>query len=103
MLEFASSGETIARFCSRREISVATFGWWRSKLGSATRTVSPTRGARACDIKLLPVHVVGKRGASGHGGSNAIELALAGVEMRIAVGTDVAYVTALVASLRSRC
>jgi len=106
--EFEAGGETVSRFCARREISVATFGWWRSKLRCEARSAGAPVGARArraptaAGVALLPVRVVGEDPARAEN-PIAITLTFAGIEMRVAAGTDASYVTALVTQLLVRC
>lgn len=53
---YSSSGLTVARFCARERVSVATFYNWRRKLGAASagrRESPPRRDA------FRPVDVVG--------------------------------------------
>jgi hypothetical protein len=49
----AKSGLTVARFCDREDIAVATFHYWRRKCGGEAATPEPTRP------QFTPVEVVG--------------------------------------------
>ncbi len=92
--ELEASGQSPARFCGRRGISVARLKWWRWRLRSEGRARASSTAAM---VRLLPVDVVGGAGAS------SVTIAVGGAELRVEVGTDVAYVGALVSALRSRC
>ncbi len=93
---FEASGETPARFCAKHRISPRTFGWWRWRLRDERREpVAPER------IRLVAVDV--KSAAPPAEGVGAVRIALADFELRVEVGTDVAYVAALVEALRTRC
>jgi len=92
---FEQSGESLAKFCKKRRIRVASLKWWRWRLRDA-------RAAKALakdEVRLVPVDVIGLAASRPSG----VTIALADVEVRIAVGTDVTYVGALVGELRSRC
>lgn len=94
---FATSGESVARFCARHGLRKTTFTWWRSQLGGA----APEAAARPAskDVRLVAVDVIGLPDGAGVA-SRTVELAIDGVHLRVEVGTDVIYVAALVTALR---
>jgi len=94
------SGESTERFCAKRRIPVATLRWWRWHLREQ-RALS--RPAKRDDVRLVPVDVVGLSVSSPVSRPSALVIAVSNVEVRLEVGTDVGYVGALVAELRSRC
>ena len=92
---FERSGQTLDRFCARRRVKPSTLKWWQWHLGKR-------RERAGGDVRLVPVDVIANAEA-GTLGVVAIALAGAGAELRVEVGTDVAYVSALCAALRARC
>jgi hypothetical protein len=93
---FERSGESHAEFCAKRGLKVWSFRTWLYRMrreGAASRTT---------DLVLLPVAVT-TPGTTEVPQPSALVVAVANVEVRVAVGTDVAYVAGLVAELRSRC
>jgi hypothetical protein len=90
--EFARSGDSIEKFCAKRRIRVKTLKWWRWTLGDAP-------SARRKDVRLVPVDVIGLAAPR----PTTIAITIAALELRVEVGTDVAYVGELVRALRSRC
>jgi hypothetical protein len=86
----------MAEFCARHELVERTFVWWRWRLNSEQRSTERA----TTEVRLVPVDVVKTIAPTG---ANAVVLTVAGMEMRVEIGTDVAYVAALVAELRSRC
>jgi hypothetical protein len=95
--ELSGSGESVESFCGRRGIRRSTLYWWRWKLGASRRS-SGTETA----IRLLPVSVSAGSRSELHD-SRGIAIHVAGVQVHVETGTDVAYVAALVEALRSRC
>lgn len=92
---FERSGQSHEEFCSRRGLKIGTF---RSAL--YRRRKSESGGA---EVALVPVEVVERGGVVAAAGSSELVVVIAGVELRIPVGTDVQYVGALVTELRARC
>jgi hypothetical protein len=94
---FERSGESHEEFCSKRSLKIGTF---RSALyrWRKAEDVAP-------ELALVPVEVVDRGGVGTARSAEPSELAVvvAGVEVRVVVGTDIGYVGALVAELRSRC
>lgn len=92
---FERSGESHEAFCSRRGLKIGTF---RSTLYRRRKAVAP-------EVALVPVEVVHGGGVVSASRAEPSELTVvvAGVEVRVAVGTDPGYVGALVAELRARC
>jgi hypothetical protein len=95
--ELSGSGESVESFCRRRGIRRSTLYWWRWKLGASRRS-SGTDTA----IRLLPVSISAGSLSELHD-SRGIAIHIAGVQVHVETGTDVAYVAALVEALRSRC
>ncbi len=89
---FERSGESHEQFCSKRGLVVGSFRSWLYRLRRA--------GGAATDVVLLPVEVTAPVGRSA---PSDIVIAIAGVELRVAVGADVGYVAGLVAEIRGRC
>jgi hypothetical protein len=91
--EFEESGEPHEAFCAERGLNIGSFRGWLYRLRRATSGPSTS-------VALLPVQVttpVLPRVPSG------IVVAVADIEVRVAVGADVDYVAGLVAELRARC
>lgn len=95
--EFAHTGQSVARFCAKRGLGVATFRWWRTQLRD-----QPGDMQAQSLVRLLPVDLVEPSGGGGAAAGGVIVM-VAGVEIHVEVGADVAYVAALVAELRARC
>ena len=93
---FEQSRVSLAEFAARRRLRLSSLKWWCWRLRGTSAPVAETGG----DVRLIPVEVVG---LAARGAASRIELAVAGVEMRVEIGTDVTYVAALVDALRSRC
>jgi hypothetical protein len=89
---FERSGESHEQFCSKRGLAVGSFRSWLYRLRRA--------GSAATDVVLLPVEVTAP--AARYAPSDIV-IAIAGVEVRVAIGADVGYVAGLVAELRARC
>ena len=94
--EVSGSGESVESFCRRRGIRRSTLYWWRWKLGASRRSSTSDTA-----IRLLPVSIsaAGRAESNPHG----IAIQVAGLQVHIEPGTDIAYVAALVEALRSRC
>ena len=61
---FVESGLTVARFCDREGVSIATFHYWQRKLRDASTdaaTWSPTTSSAA---RFDPVEVVSRQGVT---------------------------------------
>jgi hypothetical protein len=93
---FEQSGDSIAKFCARRRIPPASLKWWRWRLRDAR---AKSALVRSDDVRLVPVDIIGLAASR----PNGVTIALSDLEVRVEVGTDVAYVGALVGELRSRC
>jgi hypothetical protein len=87
------SGESHKAFCAGRGLSVGTFRGWLYRLRRTGRGPSTS-------VALLPVQV---RMPAQPPAPSGIVVAVADIEVRVAVGADVGYVAGLVAELRSRC
>lgn len=81
-------GDRIADVARRHRVQPRTLAWWRWKLGAEERR----------DPLLLPV-VVGDRAPEPE--PVVVELRIGDVIIRVGSGSDVAYIAALVAALRS--
>src|ERR1019366_3696881 len=79
-----------------RSVLPSTLYWWRWKLGASRRSSTSDTA-----IRLLPVSIsaTGRAESNPHG----IAIQVAGLQVHIEPGTDIAYVAALVEALRSRC
>jgi hypothetical protein len=95
--ELSGSGESVESFCRRRGVRRSTLSWWRWKLGA-----SPRSSGRDTAIRLLPV-TVSPALCEEPSAARGIVVRMAGVQVQVEPGTDVAYVAALVEALRSRC
>src|SRR5262245_48386192 len=91
------SGQGIAQFCARRGLAPRTVQWWRWKLRRAEAMVSSS----AASIRLVPVDVIASAGTAD--GGAPIEISFGDFALRVAVGTEPAYVASLLAALRGRC
>ncbi len=94
MVAFERSRSSIAEFCATHALVERTFCWWRWRLGR-----EPGAPDRTSDVRLVPVEVAKESAPSG----DVVVLAVAGIEIRVEIGTDIGYVAALVGELRSRC
>jgi hypothetical protein len=90
---FERSGESHEQFCSKRGLAVGSFRYWLYR-------VRRTGGAATTDVVLLPVEVTTP--VARYAPSDIV-IAIAGVEVRVAIGADVGYVAGLVAEIRARC
>jgi transposase len=93
---FERSGKTAEEFCVRRGLKASTLKWWRWKL---------SRGgahARTEAVELVPVHVVA-RVPEHMAEPRTLVVSVAGVDVRVEIGTEARYVAELVAELRARC
>ena len=95
VVAFERTRFSVAEFCARHELVERTFCWWRWRLGGERHSPNEV----TTDVRLIPVDIV-KTTAPG---SNVVFLAVAGIEVRVEVGTDVGYIAALMGALRSRC
>ena len=95
---FEQSGERLDRFCAQRRIPPATLRWWRWHLRDARP--APSRKAPE-EVRLVPVEVVGL--SAGMPGARSVVITVSNVDVRVEVGTDIAYVVALVGEIRARC
>jgi hypothetical protein len=93
--ELETSGESVERFCTKHRLERASLKWWRWRL----RSERPARAMARSDVRLVPVDVVEVVTRT----PTRVAVAISDVEVRVEVGTDVAYVGALVGALRSRC
>jgi transcriptional regulator with XRE-family HTH domain len=91
---FKRSGLSQREFAERAGVSVVTLRSWIARFRREDAEASP----------LLPVRVVAStapKARSSEDTAGAVEIEVAsGVRLRFAAGTDVAYVAALVATLR---
>lgn len=95
---FERSGLPVEDFCARRGIKAGTLRWWRWQLGDRV-PVAPTS-----DVRLVPVDVVtDSLGVAPAAGPRRLVIGVAGVSVHVEIGTDAAYVAALVAELGRRC
>jgi hypothetical protein len=96
LAKFEDSGESVAKFCARKQIAPKTFSWWRWHLGDERR--APARES----VRLIAVDVAAPIVESAVREST-IRIAFTGIDLHVAVGTDAEYVGALVGAIRSRC
>lgn len=89
----AERSGSLERTAERHGVSAKSLAWWRWSL---------RRGAPSSPVKLLPVVVAGGPPAPSSV-MTWIEIAAGDVAIRVPVGTDVAYVAALIAAMRSTC
>lgn len=96
LAKFEASGETLARFCAKRRIRARTLTWWRWRLRGEAHARPEAESVRLVAVDLqTPVAPMPL--------DRAVYVRVADVDVRIEVGTDVAYVADLVGALRSRC
>jgi transposase len=91
--ELEQSGLTHEEFARERRLNVGSLRRWLYRLRRE-------RGSTA--MRVLPVRVETLLGVHGRT-SDVVEIDVAGTVLRVAVGTDVEYVTELLARLRDRC
>jgi hypothetical protein len=90
----AESCGSIARTALRRGVNAKTLSWWRWTL---RREEAPTAEAR-----LLPIAIAD--GPLPETATRPIEIVIRDdVALRVPLGSDVSYVAALVAAVRSAC
>ncbi len=95
---YERSGQSHLEFCSKRGLKVASFRGWLYRVRKAHRATP--------EVALVSVELTERPSSPTVVRANAPErlvVAVADVEVRLAVGTDVGYVACLVAELRSRC
>jgi hypothetical protein len=95
---FERSGGSHEEFCSERGLNLGSFRGWLYRIRKG-REAAP-------EVALVPVAVTGGTSSPARDVAWAaaeITVAVAGVDVRLVPGTDVAYVAALVAELRARC
>ena len=93
------SGLTAREFADREGLSAKTLAWWSCMLGRATRAKRGVdqRGKRGSAERVVPLEIDLDALAPRYAAMLSIEAA--GVVVRVPVGTDAAYVTALALSL----
>jgi hypothetical protein len=91
---FEQSGLTAAKFCASRGLKPETLKWWRWRQRSRATE-------RARDVRLVPVDLIDSTMAVA--APPPVVIAVAGVSVRVEIGTDTTYVAALVAELGRRC
>ena len=86
----------MASFCARHRIPPKTLTWWRWRLRDEHEANPVRENVRliAVDVKQPPALGVS---------ACAVRIGIADLDVRVEVGTDLAYVAALVEALRSRC
>jgi hypothetical protein len=95
---FKKAGGSHEEFCRERGLNLGSFRGWLYRL-QRKETSAP-------EVALVPVTVTGVTSLpAGEVAGTAAEIvvAVASMDVRVAPGTDVAYVAALVAELRARC
>ncbi|MEO6331823.1 MAG: hypothetical protein ABIP09_04625 [Gemmatimonadaceae bacterium] len=67
LVEFERRGVTVAEFCARERVSVASFHQWRRKLASSSEKVSAANDARRAEpeiasggVQFLPIEITGQ-------------------------------------------
>jgi hypothetical protein len=96
---FEQTTESHEGFCRRRGLNVGSFRGWLYRLRAEREQ---GKVARSATPRMLPVRVQGERLAP-EPELAVIQIGVAGTVVRIAVGTDLAYVGDLVSVLRERC
>lgn len=91
---FERMGGSHERFCSARGLNLGTFRAWLYRLRRA--------GETPATVALVPVEVISPVAMAAPAPSDIL-VAVAGVELRVAIGADIGYVARLVAELRARC
>ena len=89
MARWRRSGLTATEFALREEVSARTLSWWASALHRDTR-------AKHGSSAIEPIEIAVKTAAMGA----SMEIAVGGVVVRCELGSDIAYVAALVRALR---
>lgn len=89
-----NSGLTAAEFAAREGVSEGTLRWWSSALRRGTRA---KRGSIESAV-LAPIEIDVPRAAAIS--ARHVEIAIDGTLLRVEVGTDIEYVSALVRQLR---
>jgi hypothetical protein len=57
LANFEASGESIATFCAKRQISPRTFAWWRWQLRDERRAVPARENVRLIAVNIAPPSV----------------------------------------------
>ena len=98
MTAFERSGLSVEQFCERRQLKPGTLRWWRWQLRAGEPAVSTS------DVRLVPVEVVSERRlVASVAAPGALTIDISGISVRVEIGTDAAYVAAVVAELGRRC
>lgn len=90
--EYRASGSTAEAFARRERLNVGTLRWWCTEL----RRESPVRAAA---VRFLPVRAT----AAVPPAQRLVEAQVGGVCVRFEAGTDVEYMSALLAGLSETC
>jgi hypothetical protein len=107
LAELERSGEPVVAFCEKRGIRVGLLKWWRWQLRRGSKSAKKARTGKrrkivakaAKDVRLVPVTVLGV----GTRREETLTVVISDLQVRVEIGTDVAYVGALVRELRSGC
>lgn len=99
MRRWRRSGLTARSFAQREGIADSTLRWWSAELSRATRA---KHGSTAIAPIEITVPSVTAESPEGRTDSRTIEIATGSVVIRVEVGTDVAYVAALVQACEGR-
>jgi len=94
--EFERRGLSHEAFCAQQRLNLGSFRGWLYRLRNGSKGGKVARSA----TRLLPVRVV-PPGTTGD--EDLIEVAVAGIVVRVRSGVGPAYVAELVARLRDRC
>lgn len=86
------SGKTADEFAAREGVTANTLRWWSSRLGHDTRAEHGLPAGKPIEI-AVPAGAVRTRGG-------VVEVEVGDAVVRCDVGTDVAYVAAVVRTLR---
>src|SRR5437667_11573209 len=85
LAKFEASGESVAKFCARKQIFPRTFTWWRWQLRDERRAAPVRESVRLIAVDVA-TPIVESRAAEA-----PIRIALARLGLHVAIGTDVEY------------
>ena len=93
MARFEGSGKSRREFAAEAGVGLAIFQYWLYKL-RREREATAARRAAVPEVRLVPVTVTSRPAPA------RLEIRVAGVRLRVPVGTDAGYVARLAIALR---
>ena len=94
LLSKVDAGETVSSVARRHGVNAGTLKWWRTKLRREM-----TSGPRLVPLVVRPLAPKVRSAEVRSGGNASIEIVAGKTIVRVAVGSDIEYVKALVVAL----